>query len=432
MIGLDAEAADGPVDDRGAAAAVDPQAPDPVAGPRQREVIRHASRSSPGPGPCGPRGPGRSRRPGPRPAILGAMGRPSTAIRPDRIGSTPQSARASSVRPEPTSPARPSTSPARSSKLTPCTASFMQILDRQDDRAGVAVRARGRRGHVAADHQPDQLVGRDSRASWVPTFRPSRKHGDPVGQPADLLQPVRDVDDAHALRRAVGRAGPAASRPRAATATRSARPGPGSAPDRQRRAISTSCRRATLRPPTGRGPGRSPACPARRPGPRPRRPGDGDRPARPDGSARGPAGCSRPPRGSGPATAPGGSAGCPADPASAASRISTGRPSSSIVPASGRTIAAQHLDQRRLPGAVLAQKRVDLAGLQVEIDPRPAPPRRQTASSDHESTTVERGEQGRSCWSADGLEDGNTKPRITRIIRRAGSVSDESVRGHYS
>ena len=59
----------------------------------------------------------------------------------------------------------------------------------------------------------------------------------------------------------------------------------------------------------------------------------------------------------------------PSRSASAASRTSTGRPSTSIVPGVGPHDPAEHLDQRRLPRAVLAQERVDLAGPQVEIDP---------------------------------------------------------------
>ena len=54
--------------------------------------------------------------------------------------------------------------------------------------------------------------------------------------------------------------------------------------------------------------------------------------------------------------------------ASAAPRMVISTPSLRIVPAIGPVDAGQDLDQRALAGAVLAGQRMNLAGLQAEID----------------------------------------------------------------
>ena len=46
----------------------------------------------------------------------------------------------------------------------------------------------------------------------------------------------------------------------------------------------------------------------------------------------------------------------------------TGLPLTKIVPASGLYMPGQHVHQRALAGAVLAQQRVDLARAQIKID----------------------------------------------------------------
>ena len=70
----------------------------------------------------------------PRPALIAWRGWrkvravPSISTVPLVIGSAPKIARATSVRPEPTSPARPTISPARTSRLTSFNSGVLRFL----------------------------------------------------------------------------------------------------------------------------------------------------------------------------------------------------------------------------------------------------------------------------------------------------------------
>ena len=153
------------------------------------------------PAACGPRAPGRCRRDrvdaasGSRPAW------PSIRTRPRSIGSAPKMARASSVRPAPTSPARPRISPWRTCERrrraasTACgsRASRPRAMPSTVERhlAGVASRPRwaNRRSTSRPTIMADDAVDRRSRATAAaPTSAPSRRT---VIAVADLASPPR-------------------------------------------------------------------------------------------------------------------------------------------------------------------------------------------------------------------------------------------------
>ena len=167
----------------------------------------------------------------------------------------PKIACASSLRPEPTRPARPTISPARSVRLTPLVRR-PAARGRATSRTGspiVASSFGNRLVDRAADHHLDQVVvaglgdraGRDVGAV--------AQHGDPVGEHEDLLEAMADVDDADAARRAAaGRCRTAARRRASVSAA------VGSSMIRMRAfcesalAISTRCRLPTESAPTTR------------------------------------------------------------------------------------------------------------------------------------------------------------------------------------
>ena len=152
-------------------------------------------------------------------ALLGGQADPGRDRGADRAGAQPLAVDASpcrrhgvrapktvsriSERPEPTRPARPTISPARTAKLTsansparvrPSTSSTVAASRRSAPRGGEDVLDR------AAGHQPDQLggrglLGRQPGGDGAAVL----EHGDPVADLADLLEPVGDVDDGDAL-----------------------------------------------------------------------------------------------------------------------------------------------------------------------------------------------------------------------------------------
>ena len=141
------------------------------------------------------------------PAFMASAGVATSSVRPPLVivplssGSAPKMARVTSVRPAPTRPARPSTSPARTSKLifskAPCREAPRTLSTVVTD-LGVS-----RREHLAqrtADHQLDQLTGaghfgggerRDATAA--------AQHRDAVSDAADFLKPVRNEQNCRAL-----------------------------------------------------------------------------------------------------------------------------------------------------------------------------------------------------------------------------------------
>src|SRR5262249_22408282 len=150
--------AEASLDDRGAAAAVDPYTPDPITGPRQREVVRHRAghdqtlalavlgdQDDPG-------GAGLARRPrGDGPVI------DDDPARSDRIHAAERAGQFGPARADQAGQAQHFAGPQL--EANPVHMLVPQVLDRQDDRAEPPGWARRRGGDVATDHQPDQLVG---------------------------------------------------------------------------------------------------------------------------------------------------------------------------------------------------------------------------------------------------------------------------------
>ena len=109
--------------------------------------------------------------------------------------STPKTARAISLRPAPTRPARPTISPARTVKLTswkmpsdsrPSTSRTTSPIRR--DGLGEEV------ADLAADHQRDQLVDRGVGDRLGRDVLAVAHHGDGVAEGEDLVEAVRDED----------------------------------------------------------------------------------------------------------------------------------------------------------------------------------------------------------------------------------------------
>ena len=126
----------------------------------------------------------------PMPARIASIGeriatsRPSTRTRPRCNGSAPKMARASSVRPAPTRPARPTISPLRTSRSMSCsTTACGSRASRPRAMPSTSSATAPTRGaaavgeqplDLAADHHPDDAVDRDLADRRRPASRPSR------------------------------------------------------------------------------------------------------------------------------------------------------------------------------------------------------------------------------------------------------------------
>ena len=168
--------------------------------------------------------------------------------------SAPTIARPTDVRPAPTRPARPTISPARTVNETSRNAAAPTSAARPRARRRPARgRARELLGHVAPDHPADQLRRDRAPAAGAVRHAPAvAQHGHAIGEREDLVEAMRDVDDAEPARAQPAAARRAGDRPRGPTGWPSARPE--SAPARRRpsaRAISTICCCATLSRATG-------------------------------------------------------------------------------------------------------------------------------------------------------------------------------------
>ena len=141
----------------------------------------------------------RSRGPTPVTALPLSSTVPASGLR------RPVSASTSSSWPLPATPAMPRISPARTSNVTPLTASWprssatRRSVDGQGRPAGMGFAAVDDQLDVAADHQRREVVlvglGRDPR----PDDLAAPDDRDPVGDLEDLVQLVADEDDRVAL-----------------------------------------------------------------------------------------------------------------------------------------------------------------------------------------------------------------------------------------
>ena len=131
-------------------------------------------------------------------------GRPSSRIVPaGRAGPAPKMASSSSVRPAPSSPATPRTSPARTENVmfaqagpaAAARAGQRQALDLEHRLLGDRVRHVVQRGDLAAHHPADDLVGRGLPSRGAGDELAVAEHGHPVGQGEDLVHLVADVED---------------------------------------------------------------------------------------------------------------------------------------------------------------------------------------------------------------------------------------------
>ncbi len=178
---------------------------------------------------------------------------PSTAIVPPSIGSAPAIARASSVRPLPTRPARPTISPARiCSEMSLST----PLRCRPDtSRTTGAVECCGFSKCSASAAAPNIPATRLSSVSCAgrrrPDEAPAAQHRHRVGEVEHLVEEVAHVDDRPARARAGRGSSGAASRSRRWSATRSARPSRSPARRTRPRAGSrpSACRRCATRRP---------------------------------------------------------------------------------------------------------------------------------------------------------------------------------------
>ena len=125
--------------------------------------------------------------------------RPSSSTRPDVCWSAPKMARAISVRPAPTRPARTTISPARTSKVTSSTCgSRVRPCDPEDDRRVGGREALRREGRAARLRPiiPSISVSLVSLAGRGGPHDPAVAHDrDGVGDLEDLLEEVRDQED---------------------------------------------------------------------------------------------------------------------------------------------------------------------------------------------------------------------------------------------
>ena len=111
------------------------------------------------------------------------------------------------MRPAPTSPARPTISPGRTSKVTSVELPAPgQVLDRSSGGTRRPAARLERGGKTYSIERP--VISRMSSEVGVVLASQAGgdgaavlEHGDPVADLADLLEPVRDVDDGDARRR---------------------------------------------------------------------------------------------------------------------------------------------------------------------------------------------------------------------------------------
>ena len=125
----------------------------------------------------------------------------SRRISPCSAGVMPNSACASSLRPEPTRPARPTISPARTSRLTSLVIGWRTRSRASSTGAPIGTDDLGKEVLDAApDHHLDELggvrVGHLARAD----IGAVAQHRDAVGDLEDLVEPMADVDDPDAAR----------------------------------------------------------------------------------------------------------------------------------------------------------------------------------------------------------------------------------------
>ena len=167
----------------------------------------------------------------PRPAAIALSGRPggsatpSITTSPASRRSTPQTARSSSLRPAPTRPPIPSTSPRRRSKLASFTSGRRRNpRTSQQHVVGAAAAVGEELLELAADHQRHQLVGARRRGQPRSDRHAAVEHGDPIADLADLVEPVRDVDDTDAFGGEPPHDARRGSRPRCRRGSPTARP----------------------------------------------------------------------------------------------------------------------------------------------------------------------------------------------------------------
>ena len=154
---------------------------------------------------CDPRGRSRGRAPAHRRAVE-LRGWPSMRISPESRASSANSRRASSVRPEPNKPARPSTSPARNSRSTGLSWPRRERL-RAASTGGVFA---GCRGRAASRIARPPRASRPTIAATRPRASSLRagvfadelavaQHRDAIADLVDLVEEVRDEQDGDAL-----------------------------------------------------------------------------------------------------------------------------------------------------------------------------------------------------------------------------------------
>ena len=120
--------------------------------------------------------------------------------RPLSNGSSPISARASAFLPEPSSPATPTISPLRTSKIDAAQSPVSRVAQRERGRSRRLRRTRRVEvGDIAADHRADESAVGASRERGGHDRPPVLEHGDAIGDRLNLGHPVRDIDDRHAL-----------------------------------------------------------------------------------------------------------------------------------------------------------------------------------------------------------------------------------------
>ena len=167
---------------------------------RQRDVLARWSAAGSAPAGRDPPAHRRCRGRAPAAGLRIVTGLPSSRISPEVAGVMPKMVSASSVRPEPTSPAMPRISPARRGQG--------DVADRVAEGEVRAARGRSRRGTVSAFGKSWSIARPtiiETRSASVDLAdRPGAdmgavaQHRDPVGEREDLRQLVADIDDADA------------------------------------------------------------------------------------------------------------------------------------------------------------------------------------------------------------------------------------------
>ena len=116
-------------------------------------------------------------------------------------GSAPAITRASSVRPAPSSPAIPSTSPACSERLMPASGPCPTCSNRSSSSPRRRAHLGEVVGEIAIGHHPHEL-GDGHLLDRLGGDQPAvAHHGDPVADAEDLVEAVRDVHDRDPARR---------------------------------------------------------------------------------------------------------------------------------------------------------------------------------------------------------------------------------------